>query len=193
MRRNILWLDDYFNEFGELTFHSPDLELRADFDEISKRFPSTKIHAETALSGFVQKIIDHERITRGLDSKNPGACKLDAIIIDVMIDNAVQTPIPKLDQTGKRIAFLENGQPVAWEKLHFNQNGNDAGLKLAQYFIQKLDSMRETAIIFYTHRPINAELAQIIGRIKNARTAVGHQKMKGIEPLYKVLAEHGLS
>jgi len=192
MQHHLLWLDDYFEDFGELIPHDPDLELQADFARIKRRFPNTKFHPQTTLSGFVQQVLDHERMAYGIEPKNPGACKLDAIIVDIMIDNADRVPIPKINEQSQRVIFGPNGLVEDWLTLRFNKNGNDAGLKLCEHFLRKLSSLQRTAIIFYTHRPINEQIADVIQMVKNASFVVGHAKLKGIEPLYSALDRAGL-
>ncbi len=195
MRKNLLWLDDYFDELGEFMPPSadPDLELQNDFLLLSKHFPNTKIHVETTPNGFVQKIVEHERIFYGIKPKLQGACKLDAIVIDIMIDNIYQVPIPNIDPETRKIIFDENGLVKSWVSLSFNENGNNAGLALAQHLIGELESLNRVGIVFYTHRHINTEVSSVIAAIKNTTCVIGHQKAKGIEPLYKTLADLGLS
>jgi hypothetical protein len=77
--------------------------------------------------------------------------------------------------------------------LKFSENGSDAGLVIAEHFVRKLESLFETGIIFYTHKPVNDQVRKIIDKITNAALVHGFEKFKGIEPLYKIFRELGLS
>jgi hypothetical protein len=201
MRKHVLWLDDYFYDSGELVGLSDasdvrsdsDLEIQSDFQQIQRRFQNTTFHPRTTLSGFVQQIIDHERLFRGMDPKNKGACKLDAIVVDIMIDQADQVPVPVLDDADESIRFTDRGVVDKWVSVKFSENGSDAGLIIVQHFIRKLKSLYETGIIFYTHRPVNEQVLSVMREIKNSKTIYGFEKFKGIDPLYNAFKEFGLS
>jgi hypothetical protein len=192
MRRHVLWLDDYFYDAGELFPPDADMEIQSDLQRIKKQFPNTSFHPRTTLSGFVQQIVDHERIVRRMEPKNKGACKLDAIVVDIMIDQTDQTPIPLLDETDARILFRPGGGVEKYVPLKFNESGSDAGLVITEHFLRKLDSLRETAIVFYTHKPISDQMQSIARRMNNSKLIHGLEKFKGIQQMFKIFKDLGL-
>lgn len=200
MTHNVLWLDDHFDEFGEITppvieaprvamAGQPDRLLDMDRRQLEEMLPDVHLFSETRVNGFTQQLINHIRLARSLPVRVGRAHTFSALVIDIMITGTTQIPYPVLDSTGN-VGFDDSGRVTEWVTAYTQGNGFDAGLVIAEQFIYRESHLSRLPCIFYTHRNIDDTVDQRISAIrKRGGIAYAFEKLYGAEQVIKQLRE----
>lgn len=188
-RPSILWLDDYFDAYGETnpaSISANEATQKADFIEITRRFPNLEKQSFTTVSDMVEIIVDFARISAGFKSTSHDTPEsIAAFIIDIMIDWTSEFSVPKINGESRQIIFDKNGK-VEQEKLqtqHFN-----VGLVLAREFIRNIAIFDTIPILFYTNRSIDYVIDEEIAELKKFGPAYAVNKIGGLQKLADLIA-----
>lgn len=192
-RKAILWLDEYFDDPGEVA-RSVDFqsisEIKAGPGNLARRFPESEIISRQTVRGFVGSLLDYARFKSG----SPLASRwehgdLSAILIDIMIDGLRAFDVPRIDQASREILFKDNGLVDDWDIIK-TQDFN-VGLFVAHHFVRQVSLFDAIPIIFYTNRVVNRELEAQIADLPFAdkTTNVPASKVGGLSGLEKLLKE----
>lgn len=192
-RRAILWLDEYFDDPGEVSrsIDFPSIaEIRAGPGALARRFPESDIISRQTVRGFIGSLLDYARfkLASPLGSRWEHG-DLSAILIDIMIDGLRGFDVPRIDLSSREILFKENGLVDDWENIQ-TQDFN-VGLFVAHHFVRQVRLFDDIPIIFYTNRVVNHELkAQIAGLpVANKTINIPGSKVGGLSGLEKLLKE----
>jgi hypothetical protein len=165
-RNVVLWLDEYFDEPGELA-RSSDFgglqNARTALVSLGRRLPSLDIVATQTVRRFMTSIIDYIRCRDSLafaDRWTGGEIK--AFLVDIMINNVDEFIVPRFSED-RKIEFRENGTIDGWNPI--KTEDFNAGIAVTRYFIRQISDLDNVPVIFYTNRAINSALEKEIESI----------------------------
>lgn len=164
----VLWLDEYFDEPGELTRPSDFAGLqdaRSALVSLGRRLPSLDIVAKQTVRSFMTSVIEYVRHRNGLpfaDRWTGG--NIRAFLVDIMINNVDEFSVPRFDQN-REIQFRPNGTIDGWNPIRTRDF--NAGMAVTRYFIREIAVLDSVPVIFYTNRAINKALQKEIDDISD--------------------------